>query len=81
MHTLQYCAVFWELVTPEARYCLTLLRTWWVGFGLVAASTQVLGLLELAAPSLYEELPVLHGPYHDVLQLAPPLRLLDGSSA
>ena len=37
-----------------------LLRTRGVGFGLVAASTQVLGLLELTATFLYEEMPVLH---------------------
>ena len=49
MHTLLDCTGFWELVTLEARYWLTLLRMLGVGFGLVAASTQVLGLIELAA--------------------------------
>ena len=59
MHTLMDCAGFWELVTPGARCWLTLLRTQGVGFGLVAALMHVvLGLLELAATSLYEELPV-----------------------
>ena len=67
MHTLQDCAGFQELATPEARCWLALLRTQGVGFGLVAASTQVLRLLELAASSLYEELPIPHGPWHEVL--------------
>ena len=62
MHTLQDCTGFWELVTPEARCWLTLLRIRGVGFGLVAAVTRVLSLFELAATSLYEELPILHGP-------------------
>ena len=81
MHTLQDCAGFMELATPEARCWLALLRTRGVGFGVVAASTRVLGLLELAASSLYEQLPIPRGPWHAVLQPAPPLGLLDRSSA
>ena len=80
MHTLQDCIGFWELATPDARCWLALLRTRGVGFGLVAASTQVLGLLELAASYLYEEVPIPHGPWHEALQPAPPLGLLAGSS-
>ena len=67
MHTLQDCAGFQELATPEARCWLALLRTWGVGFGLLAALTRVLGLLELVALSLYEELLIWHGPGHEVL--------------
>ena len=52
-----------------------------VGFCLVAALTQVLGLLELAASSLYKKLPIPRGPWHEVLQQALPLELLDRSSA
>ena len=49
MHTLRYCAGFWELAPLEARCWLTLLQTRGVGYGLVGALTRILGLLELAA--------------------------------
>ena len=81
MHTIQNCMSFWELVTPEAGCWLALLRKLGVGFGLVGASTQVLGLLEFTASSLYKELPVPCGPWHEVLQPAPLIGLLDKSSA
>ena len=38
-----------------------------MGYGLVGASTQVLVLLEWAAPSLYEEFTIPYGPWHEVL--------------
>ena len=62
MYTLWNCPGFWKLVTPEAICRLTLFKRWGIGFSLVGASTWVLGLLELAAYSLYEELTVLHRP-------------------
>ena len=68
MHTLEECAGFWELASLDARCWLSLLRARGVGYGLVGASTRVLGLLELAATSLYEPLTVPGGPGHDVSQ-------------
>ena len=70
MHTLQDCAGFWELASLDARCWLSLLRTWGIGYGLVGALTRVLGLLELAATSLYEPLMVPGGPGHDATQFA-----------
>ena len=67
MHTLWYCTSFWELVTLEARWWLVLVRTWGVGFSLVAALTQVLGLLKLAASILYKALTVLYSLWYDAL--------------
>ena len=49
VHTLQHCVGFWELAPLEARCWLTLLRTRGIGYGLVGASTWILGLFELAA--------------------------------
>ena len=80
MHTLRDCPGFWELATPDARGWLSLLRTWGVGYGLVGASTRILGLLELAAPSLYEDLTIPHGPWHEVLYPDTPLGLMAGPS-
>ena len=70
MHTLQDCAGFWELASPDARCWLSLLRTWGVGYGLVGALTQVLRLLDLAATSLYEPLTVPSGPGHYATRFA-----------
>ena len=43
-----------------------------MGYGLVGALTWVLGLLKLAAPSLYEPLTILSGPLADVTQTVGP---------
>ena len=43
-------------LTPNARCWLPIFRTRGMGYGLVGALTWVMGLLELAAPSLYEPL-------------------------
>ena len=41
-----------------------------MGYGLVGALTQVLGLLELAVALLYEPVMVLSGPGHNATQFA-----------
>ena len=51
-----------------------------MGFGLVGASTWVLGLLDLAALSLYKDLTDLHRLWYEALQPAPPLGQMKGSS-
>ena len=81
MHTLWDCTGFWELVATEAQCWLALLKTLGMGFGLVVASTQVLGLLELAAFSFYEKLTDPWGPRHEALQPAPLLGPRDGYSS
>ena len=52
--------------------------TWDTGRGIWLGG--VLGLLELAAPSLYEELTIPHGPWHEVLYPNTPLGLIAGPS-
>ena len=49
-------------------------------YGLVGACTRVLGLLELAAPSLYEELTIPHWPWYEVRYMDTPLGLMAGPS-
>ena len=51
-----------------------------MGYGLVGTSTRILGLLELASPSLYEDLTIPHGPWHEVPYLDTPLGLMAGPS-
>ena len=80
MHTLWDCAGFWELAIADDRYWISLLKTRGIGYGLVGASTQVLGLLELAAPSLYEPVMVPRIPGYNSTQLADPLGGMTGYS-
>ena len=49
-----------------------------MGYGLVGACTRILGLLELATSSLYEDLTIPHGPWHEVFYPDTPLGLMAG---